>query len=252
MEKKYFTLIVIVVTATILISVLALPFLKDILPINNDNELNNETQKVIIVTDTTNGNAPLTVSFKSLIQNFDEFQELTWSFGDGITSNDMNPTHIYKNVGEYFCELQVSSDLNEITDEVKISVSDNNPPFIKIIVDKTSGNRPLSVNFDVNGFDTDGEIVLYDWEIQYPPFFSYQKITNHDEKNFSEKFLRAGLYEVKLTVTDDSGNVATDYIKIQVLGFKLELFVKTSVFYYGQIKNALGIIETLKSLLEGG
>lgn len=252
MEKKYLSLIGIIVIATILLSVLAVPFLTDLLNENNQEKLHKESQKVIIVTDTTNGNAPLSVSFKSILQNFDDNKEVTWYFGDGTTSNELNPTHTYEEIGEYFCELQVSDDSNEIMDDVTIIVSENNPPLIKIIVDKTSGNRPLTVNFDVDGFDTDGEIVSYEWEIQYPPFFSYQKITNSDEKNFSEKFIRAGFYEVKLTVTDDSGNVATDYIKIQVLGFKLELFVKTSIFYYGQIKNAIGIIETIRNLFDGG
>ena len=38
---------------------------------------------------------------------------------------------------------------------------------------------------------------------------------------------------MKLTVEDDFGNIATDYIKIQVLGFKIELLVGTTLYYIG-------------------
>ena len=34
-------------------------------------------------------------------------------------------------------------------------------------------------------------------------------------------------------VEDDIGNIATDYIKIQVLGFKIELMVGASLYYIG-------------------
>ena len=252
MEKKYLLLIGVIAISTILVSTLAVPFLMGISNINNEKNNSEQIQKVIIVTDKTQGNAPLTVSFKTMLQNYHDDCEMTWYFGDGSTSNEMNPDHVYEEVGVYYCELQVSDDSNDITDTVTIIVSENNPPFIKIIVDKTSGNRPLTVSFDVDGFDTDGEIVSYKWEVQYPPFFSYQKITNHEEKNFSERFIRAGLYEVKLTVTDDSGNVATDYIKIQVLGFKLELFIRSSLFYYGQYQDALRLYEKILNFLNGG
>ena len=183
-----------------------------------------------IVTDLTNGNAPLRVNFKSLVQNFRENVQYYWDFGDGEQSYESNPTHIYITEGSYNCMLIVKDDWSESSDDILITVRENNPPIVNILVDKTSGNVPLTVNFDVDGFDIDGEIVSYDWEIKYPFFVTYQKISNYQEKNFSERFSRIGFYEVKLTVTDNTGDVATDYIKIHVQKAKIGLILEAISF----------------------
>lgn len=188
------------------------------------------TTNAYIVTDLTNGNAPLMVNFKSLVQNFRENVQYYWDFGDGEQSYESNPTHIYITEGSYNCMLIVKDDWSESSDDILITVRENNPPIVNILVDKTSGNVPLTVNFDVDVFDIDGEIVSYEWEIKYPFFVTYQKISNYQEKNFSERFSRIGFYEVKLTVTDNTGNVATDYIKIHVQKAKIGLILEAISF----------------------
>lgn len=233
MKKKYIVVIIVCIISTITLSILGFTLISPEIFSNSKEEKQAEIPEVIIITDPSLGNAPLKVSFESLLQNFGDNVEYYWDFGDGEVSNEKKPNHIYFMEGNYNCTLTVHDEVSESSDDVMITVLENNPPIIKIVVDKTSGNRPLTVNFDVDGFDTDGEIVSYEWEIKYPPFFSYQKISNHNGKNFSEKFLRSGFYEVKLIVEDDFGNIATDYIKIQVLGFKIELLVGTTLYYIG-------------------
>jgi PKD repeat protein len=242
MKRKHIVIISILAAAAIVISILAFPYFSSNGLLKQDNQSINIASKALILADQTSGNAPLTVNFKSVLQNFNDDAQYSWDFGDGEQSNEPSLPHIYHEVGDYHCRLTVKDANSESSDKLVISVRENNPPIIKIVVDKTSGNRPLNVNFDVDGFDTDGEIVSYEWEIQYPPFFSYQKISEHDEKNFSERFLRSGLYEVKLTVTDDAGKISTDYIKIQVLGHKIELLIGTSLYY-------LGIFDTISERL---
>ena len=53
--------------------------------------------------DVLQGSAPLTVSFSAS-------DELTqqWDFGDGITSDESNPTHVYENLGQYTALLTVT------------------------------------------------------------------------------------------------------------------------------------------------
>lgn len=233
MKKKYIVVIIVCIISTITLSILGFTLISPEIFSNSKEEKQAEIPEVIIITDPSLGNAPLKVSFESLLQNFGDDVKYYWDFGDGETSNEKKPNHIYFMEGNYNCTLTVYDESSESSDDVMITVRENNPPIIKIVVDKTSGNRPLTVSFDVDGFDTDGEIVSYEWEIKYPPFFSYQKISNHNGKNFSEKFLRSGFYEVKLTVEDDFGNIATDYIKIQVLGHQIELMVGTTLYYIG-------------------
>ncbi|RLF56598.1 MAG: hypothetical protein DRN27_09390 [Thermoplasmata archaeon] len=127
----------------------------------------------------------------------------------------------------------------------------NNPPFVKILTDKNSGYRPVEINFDADCFDIDGEIISYEWEIRYPPFFSYQKIVNHSEKNFTERFMRPGFYEVKLTVSDDYGNEKIDYEKIQIYGSKIEQTFFSSLAVYNQINAFLNIINRIRNIIQG-
>jgi PKD repeat protein len=242
MKRKNIIIITVCIISIIILSILSYSMINtEIFSDNKDKRSGNP--EVFIIADLPKGNAPLMVNFESILSDFDNDAKYNWDFGDGISSNEKNPNHIYIMEGIYNCSLTVKDELFESSDSLLITVNKNNPPFIKIIVDKTSGNRPLSVNFDVDGFDTDGEIISYEWEIKYPPFFSYQKIKTYNEKNFSERFLRPGFYEVKLNVEDDFGNIASDYIKIQVLGHKIELLAGTILYY-------LGIFDTLFDILK--
>jgi len=247
MERNYIILISILSISMIIISIIAYPYF----PIHAFSKQVSQTSDVhttaLIITSKSSGTAPLTINFKSVLQNFENDVQYAWDFGDSKLSDKPNPVHTYEKEGTYNCTLTVMDDLRKSFDCITINIYENNPPFVKIIVDKTSGNRPMTVNFDVDGFDTDGEIVSYHWEIQYPPFFSYQKLSTHDEKNFSERFLRAGFYEVKLTVTDDAGKVAMDYIKIQVLSHKIELLVGKSMYYISTFNS---IIQLGKNILD--
>lgn len=247
MERKYLVLISLFSATLIISTILLLPYLSSDTLLKNERKSSSEISSAFIISDSSSGTAPVSIQFKSLLQNFDENVKYNWDFGDGKSSFEANPIHVYDVKGTYNCTLHVSDDSSYSLDFVMITVYENNPPFVKIIVDKTSGNRPMTVNFDVDGFDTDGEIVSYDWEILYPPILSFQKVKNYDKKNFSERFLITGFYEVKLTVTDDNGKVATDYIKIQVLGHKIELMIKGGLFYISILDTVFQLYKNMKN-----
>ncbi len=236
-KRKYVFLMIFVIVLIIIMSIVIVPIVS-VNIFSDAQETSHRTRpNVIIIADNSYGTAPLKVSFKSLTENFEQKLTYAWDFGDGTISNEEHPHHIYAIDGNYTCTLTITDEISESSDNVTITALENYPPIIKIVVDKASGNRPLTVTFDVDGFDFDGEIASYNWEIIYPPFFSKQKTTTHDEKNFSERFIQSGFYEIKLTVKDDFGNTATDYIKIQVLKHKLELFAFQSYFIYQIIKS---------------
>ncbi len=52
-------------------------------------------------TNVTSGYAPLPVQFNNVSTNADSWY---WDFGDGTNSTEQNPTHIYPEVGEPYCQ----------------------------------------------------------------------------------------------------------------------------------------------------
>jgi PKD repeat protein len=57
-------------------------------------------------TNTTSGNAPLSVQFTDISQNT---TSMSWDFGDGVNSTEKNPIHVYSAVGTYTANLIVSN-----------------------------------------------------------------------------------------------------------------------------------------------
>ncbi len=72
----------------------------------------------------SSGTAPLSVKFTSSATGGDGVISYLWDFGDGVTSNSRNPTHIYSKQGTYFAKLTVSdADGDKDTAIVRIVVS---------------------------------------------------------------------------------------------------------------------------------
>jgi len=88
-------------------------------------------------------------------------------------------------------------------------VIENHPPTASASADITSGYAPLTVSFTGSGFDSDGEIVSYFWDLGYSIEPSYIQ-------NPTYIFNLEGTYEVSLTVTDDDETSATDILYIYV------------------------------------
>jgi len=76
-----------------------------------------------IAADPPTGEAPLQVSFTAAASDPDG-DELTyaWDFGDGATSDQQAPTHVYEEPGQYVAELTVSDGEYEASDSVTVTV----------------------------------------------------------------------------------------------------------------------------------
>ncbi len=124
----------------------------------------------------------------------------TWDFGDGTTSDEENPQHIYHESGIYAVTLTVTDDSGEkSTATVKITVSNALPTaeFFFIPEKASAGEK---INFTDASTD-DGEIVSWHWD--------FGDGTASDKQNPQHSYDEKGKYTVTLTVKDNEGGEST-------------------------------------------
>ena len=92
----------------------------------------------------TSGDAPLSVQFTDHSISWDgEIIDWSWNFGDGNTSTDQNPAHIFNEPGEYTITLSVTDNNGNIVTETKENyINVSQPP------DMCAPN-----NFDINNMN---------------------------------------------------------------------------------------------------
>jgi hypothetical protein len=196
------------------------------------------------------GTAPLSVNFSSLVFNTDGGATYHWDFGDGNTSNETSPAYNYTAEGNYTCTLTITDESGEnVTTSVDIIVLANAPPTVVALVTPFESNRPYIplldeitaippigemiliamakagvspgegwINCEAQAYDPEGdEIVEYEWELTQPPFRLIGETQYHKfyfyGKNLTIPLIytyRWRQYSIKLTVTDSSGNKASD------------------------------------------
>ena len=92
---------------------------------------------------TTQGYAPLDVQFTDLSQNA---ISKIWDFGDGTTSIEQNPKHIYSQAGNYIANFIVSDKNNTISKDTSITVLDynTNPTNVRSISSSSDSSSSSS------------------------------------------------------------------------------------------------------------
>jgi PKD repeat protein len=92
----------------------------------------------------TSGNVPLKVEF---IDKSTGAHSYKWSFGDGKSSTEKNPEHIYTTVGKYTVSLTVrnAAGNNTTTKSNLIVVNPMKVPVAAFAAHPTSGEAPLNV-----------------------------------------------------------------------------------------------------------
>ncbi|MBA3873384.1 MAG: PKD domain-containing protein, partial [Anaerolineae bacterium] len=111
--------------------------------------------------DTTSGSSPLTVKFTN--QSTGIITSYNWTFGDGTTSLDPNPTHQFVAVGTYNVILSLVGPGGTSFVTRKITVQDPvvPPPVAAFTPDKTTGNIPLAIQFSNQ---STGKVTSYNWD----------------------------------------------------------------------------------------
>jgi PKD repeat protein/FtsP/CotA-like multicopper oxidase with cupredoxin domain len=143
----------------------------------------------------TSGAAPLTVKFTDASTNTPTTWK--WSFGDGGTSVDQNPSHTYANAGKYTVKLTAtnSAGSDTIVKDNYITVSRPAAPVAKFTGMPTSGAAPLTVKFTDASTNTP---TTWKW--------SFGDGGTSVDQNPSHTYANAGKYTVKLTVSNSAGS----------------------------------------------
>lgn len=163
--------------------------------------------------DPARGVAPLRVQFDSDRSTDDGFiRSRQWDFGDGGSSQEISPTHIFEDNGTFTVRLTVTDNEGATaTRTVQVRVTDR--PIATIIVDRnTSETAPAVFNFDASqSFDPDaatGDELSYRWD--------FGDGTVEFEKVIAHTYATAGSFRVRLTVTDADGVIGRAERVIQV------------------------------------
>jgi PKD repeat protein len=146
----------------------------------------------------TSGNAPLTVQFTNQSTG-NNISSYFWNFGDGSTSAERNPSHVFQNVGTYNVFLTVTSPGGVAIASQQITVQSPQvpPPQAGLSFVPASGVAPLTVQF-VNR--STGNITGYSWN------FGDGAIST--ESDPVHTYQVGGVYTITLVVAGPGGQSA--------------------------------------------
>ncbi len=164
----------------------------------------------VITSDVSRGVAPLTVQFTSDRSTDDGLiVSRLWDFGDGTTSQLLNPRHTFTTTGTFTVRLTLTDDRGaRASQTVQIFVTE--APIARIQVDRTAADSaPAVFNFDASASeDPDGQIVQYQWD--------FGDGSRELLPTVAHTYPTPGTFRVVLTVTDDTGVTDTDEVLIDV------------------------------------
>ncbi len=156
------------------------------------------------------GVAPLTVQFASKsVGGSMPITSWNWDFGDGTTSTDPAPSHVYTTAGAKSVTLTVTTGVGSDgeTKAACVSVVPPIAPVAAFVANTTSGLTPLSVQFVDQSASGTSPITSWLWNFG-DGFTSTQASPSHVYSN-------AGVYNVTLTVSNgvgSDGEAKTQYI----------------------------------------
>ncbi len=144
----------------------------------------------------TTGTVPLTVDFTDLSSGAPD--GWSWDFGDGATSSQQNPTHVYNAVGVYSVSLTASnadgSDQLTRVDYITVDPVAGNPPVADFVGLPTTGTAPLDVVFtDLSS----GTPTAWSWD--------FGDGASSTQQNPNHVYTAAGTYTVSLMASNANG-----------------------------------------------
>ncbi len=148
------------------------------------------------------GNTPLAIQFMDESIGNPTFWD--WDFGDGATSNQQNPEHIYSEMGVYSTVLTISSQDSSCssTFEMMIRVSTDTilPGGCQAMYYYYPGNLENTINFVDESF---GNPTSWEWE--------FGDGSTSTDQNPVHTYATPGEYVVSLFILADSGNCTSFY-----------------------------------------
>lgn len=148
----------------------------------------------------SSGDEPLSVTFSDISTSYDEIISWEWDFGDGQTSTEQNPTHVY-NEGVYSISLTIEEEDGDSDTKIKENIINveppNSPPIASFLIQASKHAINETISFTDQSSDDDGTITSWQW--------NFGDTTTSTAQNPSHKYESVGTYTVSLTVTDNDG-----------------------------------------------
>jgi len=146
--------------------------------------------------DIRQGTVPLTVQFTD--SSTGVVTDWLWKFGDGSTSTDQHPEHVYTSAGLYTVKLTVSGSGGvDSLSRADFITAQNEPPVAAFGADPKDGTVPLLVLFSDSSA---GDVNTWLWD-----FGDGNYSTEQDPYNL---YTEAGKYTVMLIVTGPGGSAS--------------------------------------------
>jgi len=157
-----------------------------------------------------NGNTLTPFEFTDMSTDSDgDIEEWLWNFGDGNTSNEINPTHYFSFPGYYNITLVLTDDQNGMNESTTMIYVENSPPNPDINIEeglltgdnewKIPTNRSIRIDAG-SSIDNDNTVLTYQWK--YVSIIHYGQYLDF---TFAE-----GNHNLELTVTDPNGANTTE------------------------------------------
>ena len=145
---------------------------------------------------TVSGEPPLTVDFTN--GSTGQINTIEWDFGDGSTSTEQNPTHIFNDPGTYNVILTVTGNGGSSSLIRQITVEDNTveAPTASFNASATEIETGDTVTFTNT---TTGESTSFLWD------FNGDGITDNTDISPTHTYNSAGTYDVRLTAIGAGG-----------------------------------------------
>jgi gliding motility-associated-like protein len=150
---------------------------------------------IVIDPNTFVGCKPANIFFKNLSKPIDATYTLEWDFGDGKKANEISPTNLYEEIGEYTVKLNITSPIGCVTSKTWTNL-------IRVVDSPKAGfsftpEEPnLNIN-TVNFIDESKDAFAYLW------LFDSLDISLSPNPSFT--FRDTGLFDIKQIVIHESG-----------------------------------------------
>ncbi len=147
---------------------------------------------------TSAGTTPLSVNFTASPRYGSAPYTYLWRFGDGSTSNEASPTHVYQGAGTYGANLTMVDNNSRVASSATVRIIASLTLDLKahITSSVSYGKGPLEVQFSSAVENATG-MVTYNWTLGDGTYSS--------EEEPLHTYLAPGIYPVQLSVTDSSG-----------------------------------------------
>jgi PKD repeat protein len=140
------------------------------------------------------GRGVLEVAFENLSKNH---KRSAWDFGDGATSAEDGPVHVYTTPGLYTVRLSVENDLgkDEMIREKYVKVAHTDEPIADFRAIPREGDAPLEVYFEDSSTG-----LIKEWSWDFGDLRSPPAERTSPERNTTHVYRTPGRYTVRLKV----------------------------------------------------